>query len=538
MRGHQHVQRVISMRAACLLLCVGGFALVGCGGDMDKTSAKEQTGAPGKLLDGGAAATGAPSTSGGADAASDATKPDAAKTDRPADMVSSGAAGSGTGAAGAGAAGTAAAGTGGAGTGAAGTGAPVDACRACEESRCKIAKGLPAQIGPSFRYGPYIAYHVCFSSDPWTGNTAPCAGTFDMSKTTAQQGPRQGDPKSELCQAALKCIRTSKSMCETDFNKCYCGTLDQATCAGGQVKPNGDCRPELEDAAETTDAPTWATAGLNACGASGAASNVIDYCDRRCCAKECAGATEDAPFDSKWCVMPDATGAAGTSGAAGTGGAAGASGAAGTSGDAGTSGAAGTTGDAGTSGAAGAAGAGGTGAAGAGATGAAGTGAGATSLLENFRFLASTYPWTTVGSGAVASYSADDAEGSGVTGSLRLAVSTPPATQATEVAAVQCLPASAGAIFDVDVAVKVPDGDSTRAGLQVTAYPSDFCWGQAAGVYDSPRSSAQTWQHLSLATPPMPDKGVQSISVQLVTVKVAGHDNAVALFDTVVASQR
>jgi len=36
----------------------------------------------------------------------------------------------------------------------------------------------------------------------------------------------------------------------------------------------------------------------------------------------------------------------------------------------------------------------------------------------------------------------------------------------------------------------------------------------------------------------MPSHGVQSISVQLVTVKVAGNGSAVVLFDSVLASQR
>jgi hypothetical protein len=86
--------------------------------------------------------------------------------------------------------------------------------------------------------------------------------------------------------------------------------------------------------------------------------------------------------------------------------------------------------------------------------------------------------------------------------------------------------------------MKVPDSGSTRASLKVVAYPSDACWGTVAGVYTSTQASDPTWQHVTLTTPPMPSKGVQSISVQLVTVELAGHDNATALFDSVLASQR
>jgi hypothetical protein len=158
------------------------------------------------------------------------------------------------------------------------------------------------------------------------------------------------------------------------------------------------------------------------------------------------------------------------------------------------------------------------------------------SLAENFRFDTSTYAWTATGVDAVATFSTDDAEGTGMTGSLQLAQTLGDASLTTAVAAVQCLPATAGTTFDLDVSVKVPDQSASRGYVEVVAYPSDFCWGSVHGVFVSDQVSASTWQHVKLSAPLQPT-GVQSISVQLVTVKLQGHASATALFDSVLVSE-
>jgi hypothetical protein len=142
-----------------------------------------------------------------------------------------------------------------------------------------------------------------------------------------------------------------------------------------------------------------------------------------------------------------------------------------------------------------------------------------------------------LGVNAVASYSTDDAEGTGTTGSLRLTQTQGDSTVTTAVAMVQCLPATAGTTFDLDVSVKVPDPTTSRGYVEVVAYPSAACWGPVAGVYISPEASSTTWQHVMLSAP-LKASGVQSISVQLVTVKPQGHDSAAALFDSVLVRER
>ena len=133
------------------------------------------------------------------------------------------------------------------------------------------------------------------------------------------------------------------------------------------------------------------------------------------------------------------------------------------------------------------------------------------SLADNFRFLANTNPWTATGVNAVATFSTDDADAVGMTGSLQLAQTLGDTSLTTAVAAVQCLPATAGTTFDLDVSVKVPDQTTSRAYIEVVAYPSDACWGPVHGVYISPQVSAPMWQHVKLSAP-LQSTGVQSIS--------------------------
>jgi hypothetical protein len=159
------------------------------------------------------------------------------------------------------------------------------------------------------------------------------------------------------------------------------------------------------------------------------------------------------------------------------------------------------------------------------------------SLAQNFRFDSNTYAWTPVGVNAVATFMADDAEGTGITGSLELAQTAGDPGLTTAVAAVQCLSATAGTTFDLDVAVKVPDPSTSRAFIEVIAYPSESCWGPVHGTYVSQQVAPSTWQHVTLSAP-LQATGVQSIFVQLMTVKLQGQTKAAAMFDTVQVSER
>jgi hypothetical protein len=141
------------------------------------------------------------------------------------------------------------------------------------------------------------------------------------------------------------------------------------------------------------------------------------------------------------------------------------------------------------------------------------------------------------GANAVGTFSTDDAEGTGTSGSLQLAQTLGDTSLTTAVAAVQCLPATAGTVIDLDVSVKVPDQTTSRGYIEVVAYPSAACWGATAGVYISDQASSATWQHVKLSAP-LRASGVQSVSVQLVTVKLQGHASAAAMFDSVLVGQR
>ena len=107
---------------------------------------------------------------------------------------------------------------------------------------------------------------------------------------------------------------------------------------------------------------------------------------------------------------------------------------------------------------------------------AAGT-SGLSSLADNFRFLANTDSWTATGVNASASFTPEDAEGTGTTGSLRLAQTHGDTALTTLVAATQCLSATAGETFELDVSVKVPDPTTSGAYIEIVGYPSDACWG-------------------------------------------------------------
>ena len=185
---------------------------------------------------------------------------------------------------------------------------------------------------------------------------------------TAAQGPKRGTPLKDLCQAVVSCVRQNMACLFWNADDpgtvqpCWCGMgVGDLQCLSGQAV--GPCEKPIEDAAEISTpamAPEEiATRLTDPNYALGAATNLIQECDRVYCRTSCLGLPGGDAIG----------GASGASGAAGTGGGAGTSSGAGTGGRGGTTGIAGTSGGAGTLGVAGAGGRGGT-------TGTAGTGAG------------------------------------------------------------------------------------------------------------------------------------------------------------------
>ena len=132
--------------------------------------------------------------------------------------------------------------------------------------RCAIPGGFGGsqRIGRSHRIGRNAAEEV---TSPTTSalpvsrcSRAGCKVQLRNCSTatgTAAAGPAQGMNKSNLCMAAVACVRqTGCAEPDGDVSKCYCGP-DRASQENGDcyIKGlgTGACRAQFEAAAETTD---------------------------------------------------------------------------------------------------------------------------------------------------------------------------------------------------------------------------------------------------------------------------------------------
>ncbi len=444
--------------------------------------------------------------------------------------------------------------------GAAGSAVVDDPCTACEKSRCSNPN-LSMDI-PSSSYFPYGtlagAFEVCFTGTGWPSATVPpkvaCGGPQSDTGVSAINGPASGIAKTTLCQALLKCVHQSNCPGTDDEQlQCYCGTgVSLGTCESAGFTPTGACVSQVAAALELTDFTTSADFTGDICLAYGAAFYIYDNCDSNCCETEC-GLTPSGSEDTTFCnatVTGGASGSGGTTGTGGVHGTGGVPGSGGTTGAGGVPGTGGVPGSGGTTGSGGVPASGGTTGTGggtgtAGASGAAGlglagsigstggsSGPGGALGLQNGTFNTNTAGWTP-GSGATVSWSTNDAGNSALSGSLDLRVTGDP-TIGLQADAAQCISASPGATYNLDVDISIPTGSSSYAALWF--YGSTDCSGSALSVVASTPSFATVtaWQEVyASASAP---SGAHSVAVHLLIDKSIGQSSAEALFDNVMVS--
>jgi hypothetical protein len=139
--------------------------------------------------------------------------------------------------------------------------------------------------------------------------------------------------------------------------------------------------------------------------------------------------------------------------------------------------------------------------------------------------------WTATSSIATVSRSPNDADGKTSSGSLSLAVTAGNPNGATQSAAVQCVPVSAGAAYAVAASVLVPGTTGSAGSVGLWFYTSPDCTGAQLTVTASSAAAANTWQRVTgSATAPA---GAQSMAVRLLVLKPVGQQAAEALFDDV-----
>jgi cysteine-rich repeat protein len=100
----------------------------------------------------------------------------------------------------------------------------------------------------------------------------------------ATEGPAQGMPKAALCEALVRCGRSTGCRALG----CLCTMENQATCLTGETPPDGPCKDEVLGAAETTDMMTFLTrATMPAMGYAVAVASAVSTCAGNMCAASC-----------------------------------------------------------------------------------------------------------------------------------------------------------------------------------------------------------------------------------------------------------
>jgi hypothetical protein len=150
-------------------------------------------------------------------------------------------------------------------------GSNEQACNACEAAQCRDVDGLDL-------------YAMCF-----------------LTTARAGEGPGAGMLKADLCEAVLHCARAT-GCAASDPQPCYCGPgVGDLQCLSGAAA--GACKVEIEIAAESANAGVIASRLADPDFASGAAFNLLRYCERPICHDACTGGS--LPPDAG--VPPDAT---------------------------------------------------------------------------------------------------------------------------------------------------------------------------------------------------------------------------------------
>jgi hypothetical protein len=348
------------------------------------------------------------------------------------------------------------------------SGVDEQVCNACEMASCRNVDGLDL-------------YAACF-----------------LNSDLATAGSGAGMPKSELCRAVLHCARVTGCSI-TDPQPCYCGAgVGDLQCLAGQAM--GPCKSEIEIAAESQNPGDIADRLADPSFASGAAFNLLRYCETPICGTSCLGPPPHGDAGVDAAPAPDAPPPDAPSPDA-------------PSPDAPSSSCADLDHD--------------------------GTPDCAQTLVANARF-DHDLSWWTADFGATATRDAlHDGLADASSGAIDVGDDIVIATGGTIMTgASQCIPAVAGATYVVAVQAFVPTGQGPgSAGVNTQFFPAAGCTGAITGMWTSPLvDTAGAWTAISgMAAVPA---NITSMRVRLVVAKTYAAPALHALFDNVLVRLR
>jgi cysteine-rich repeat protein len=168
--------------------------------------------------------------------------------------------------------------------------AALDAGDAASSSASEAGSG-EAAVGDQDASAPAEPEPLCPAEPPGpceACNCTMCRTQLDACSNLtgeASEGPAQGTAKAALCEALVRCGRSTG--CRSIG--CVCTEATQATCLTGETPPDGPCHAEVLGAAETTDMLTFVTrASTPDMGYAVAAASAVSTCAGNSCAAACA----------------------------------------------------------------------------------------------------------------------------------------------------------------------------------------------------------------------------------------------------------
>jgi hypothetical protein len=159
-------------------------------------------------------------------------------------------------------------------------------------------------------------------------------------------------------------------------------------------------------------------------------------------------------------------------------------------------------------------------------------------LVQNGQFDSTTAPWAS-SLGATIDLSTQDSGGNGHSGSIDVDLPGAASTLPGQVAAHQCISATASATYAVSAEILIPGTTMSQGSLVLYYYASGDCSGPVNSAFSAGSTadvSSASWEQVMAST--QVPSGISSMDVRLTVVKPIGQESAEALFDNVVVTKQ
>jgi hypothetical protein len=131
--------------------------------------------------------------------------------------------------------------------------------------------------------------------------------------------------------------------------------------------------------------------------------------------------------------------------------------------------------------------------------------------------------------------STNDSGGNRQSGSLDIVLPGAASTSTAQVAADQCIPATAGGTYNLSAEIFIPGTTQSQGSLVLWYYTSTDCSGPIASAFlagSTAEVSNASWEQVMAST--QVPSGINSMDVRLSVLKPIAQESAEALFDNVV----